>query len=83
MEDKNFIELYKKLEELIGYCYEKYKDSFEYSEREICEEYLYEQGEYELALDSFLAITKNHNTILDQECMIKIKEAKKLMNMKN
>ena len=81
MLNENFIELYKKLEALIGYCYEKYKEKFTDIERENCELYLYEQGEYEEALTNLVATLEDHKIILDQESKDKIMEAKKLMNL--
>jgi len=81
MYNKDFIELYKKLEMLIGYCYEKYKGSFTDIEKQDCETYLYEQGEYELALENFEFTLENHNITPDQESKDKMDEAKKLMNL--
>ncbi len=82
MADQNLLEYYKKLENLIGFCYEKYKLRMTESERDVCEEYLYDQGEYELALDSVISILKYYKIDLDQECSAKIEEAKKLMEIK-
>ncbi len=81
MTDKKILDLYKKLEELIGFCYEKYKTSFEESERKTCEEYLYDQGEYELALSELEAIVQHHKIKVDEECQKKIHEAKNLMSL--
>lgn len=82
MTNINLIEAHKKLEELIFYCYEKHKKIMTDMERETCEMYLYEQGEYELALDEIEAILKHYKIVLDQECSVKIAEAKKIMNTK-
>lgn len=82
MTNQNLREHYKRLENLIGFCYEKYKLKMTESERNICEEYLYDQGEYELALDSVLSILKYYKVDLGQECSAKIEEAKKLMGLK-
>jgi len=72
---------YKKLEKLIGYCYEKYKEKFTDIERENCELYLYEQGEYGEALTNLIAILEDYKIVLDQESKDKINEAKKLMSL--
>lgn len=80
MIDKKLLDIYKTLEQLIGFCYEKYKINFEESERDRCEEYLYDQGEYELALSELEAILEYRKIKIDEECYKKIQEAKKLMN---
>ncbi len=82
MTNQNLREHYKKLEKLIGFCYEKYKSEMTESERNVCEEYLYDQGEYELALDSVESILKYYKIDLDKECSDKIEDAKKLMGIK-
>lgn len=81
MQSQELIVLYKKLEELISFCYEKYKAKMTEAERNECEEYLYQQGEYELALDSLQAIIVKYEIELDEECLAKIKEAKILMDL--
>lgn len=82
MTDANLVDIHKKLEKLIAYCYEKNKEVMTISEREICEMYLYEQGEYEEALTNLIPILKNHQVKIDQECLDKLDEAKKIMEIK-
>jgi len=81
MVEINYIELYKKIEELISSCYEKYKDKFSVEEQDRCEMYLYTQGEYEEALGEILAILKKHNIEMEDGCYKSINAAKKLMKI--
>jgi len=80
MTNPNLLEHYKKLEELMGDCYEKYKNLMTDNEKEECEEYLYTQGEYGLALESLVAILKVYK-VDDKECGDKLEEARKLMEL--
>lgn len=82
MTDKDYLELYKKLQELIGSCYEKYKDQFSETERNRCEEYLYTQGEYGEAYEEIGAILKSRMIEIDEECKKNLEEAKTLMMLK-
>ena len=80
-EQDNLTELYKQLEFLIGSCYEKHKDSFNDCERETCESFLYQYGEYELALGNLLAILEQHSIEQDDECRTNIITAKRKMGL--
>ena len=78
----NFKDHYNKLEELIGNCYQSYKDNFNDQERADIEEYLYKQGEYELAFDEFIAVLEWHKIVMDEKYVRKLDEAKRLMRTK-
>ncbi len=82
MKDENLIDIHKKLERLISYCYQKHKEIMSASEKETCEMYLYEQGEYEEALTNLMAILEKHQIEIGKECFDKIEEAKKIMGIK-
>lgn len=80
MPNNNLIEHYKMLEEFIGSCYKKYKNVMNQEEREIIEEYLYSQREYEEAWGNLKAILEGRK-IVDDECNKKLEEARQLMEL--
>lgn len=80
MSDEKLLEHYKKLEELMGGCYEKYKHLMNEEEKDCIEEYLYTQGEYEEAWGNLKAILGGYK-VDDKECLEKLEEAKKLMGL--
>jgi len=79
--DNILIELHKKIESLLGACYEKNKEKFTEVERELIEMYLYEQGEYEEALTSYEACLAAHSVVLGPDESLALKEVRLAMGV--
>ncbi len=70
-----------KVEILLAKVYEKYKHSFNDEDKESCEMYLYEQGEYEEALSMLLAALQYNEISIDHESRDTINEVCQLIGI--
>lgn len=70
-----------KVESLIGILFEKYKQNLTKEDRELVDEYLYDQGEYEEAISMLLAGLKYKNISLTEDDQKKVNEIYSLMGI--
>ena len=70
-----------KSESLISMLFEKYKQNLSEEDRELCDEYLYEQGEYEEAISMLLAGLKYKNISLNEDDQKNVNEIYSLMGI--